>query len=307
VSKIFQIYRGIPASGKTTAALAQQAEKPEIIRVNRDDLRKAMFGLYWGASVDEGAVTTVQHEALRAAFATGRPVISDSTNLTNKHVVAQIKIALEAGYGYEYVDFPVTLDVALARDEQRDKPVGPRVIRDFHNRFVVDKESGLFRPGPVVEPLPTFTPYSPGMGLPPVILVDIDGTLANHEGVRNPYDTSRYHLDGIHYDVVDLARAYCEHWGVGMVIMSGRDAAFREVTEEWLLKGCSFRKGFDYIDLFMRPEGDRRNDAVVKDELFEKHIVGQYNVDFVLDDRDRVVSMWRAKGLRCFQVAEGNF
>ena len=33
----------------------------------------------------------------------------------------------------------------------------------------------------------------------------------------------------------------------------------------------------------------------------------QYDVEFVLDDRDRVVKMWRDRGLKVLQVAEGDF
>ena len=31
------------------------------------------------------------------------------------------------------------------------------------------------------------------------------------------------------------------------------------------------------------------------------------NVLFILDDRNGVVEMWRSLGLKCLQVAEGNF
>ena len=34
---------------------------------------------------------------------------------------------------------------------------------------------------------------------------------------------------------------------------------------------------------------------------------GNYNVKFVLDDRNRVVEMWRSLGLTCLQVADGDF
>ena len=57
----------------------------------------------------------------------------------------------------------------------------------------------------------------------------------------------------------------------------------------------------------MRSTGDHRNDAIVKQELYEQEIAGKYNVDFCVDDRDRVVDLWRSLGLTCFQVAEGWF
>jgi len=38
----------------------------------------------------------------------------------------------------------------------------------------------------------------------------------------------------------------------------------------------------------MRPQGDMRKDSIVKRELFDAHICDQYNVLFVLDDRDQL-------------------
>jgi hypothetical protein len=58
----------------------------------------------------------------------------------------------------------------------------------------------------------------------------------------------------------------------------------------------------------MRAEKDNRKDSIIKRELFDKHIRDKYHVDFVLDDRDQVVRMWRRElGLTCLQVNYGNF
>ena len=61
----------------------------------------------------------------------------------------------------------------------------------------------------------------------------------------------------------------------------------------------------------MRITGDGRNDTIVKKELYEENIKGNYEILFVLDDRNSekypVVGMWRELGLTCFQVADGNF
>ena len=57
----------------------------------------------------------------------------------------------------------------------------------------------------------------------------------------------------------------------------------------------------------MRQNSDRRPDDVIKAEIYETCIEPYYNVLYVFDDRDRVVKMWREKGLTCLQVAEGNF
>ena len=63
----------------------------------------------------------------------------------------------------------------------------------------------------------------------------------------------------------------------------------------------------DY-ELFMRPQGDSSKDATIKYELFEKHILGRYYVELVVDDRQQVVDMWRRQlGLTCVQVDYGDF
>jgi hypothetical protein len=47
------------------------------------------------------------------------------------------------------------------------------------------------------------------------------------------------------------------------------------------------------------------------DEILKKHMLDAFvdidDVFLVVDDRDKVVKMWRELGLNTFQVAEGNF
>lgn len=57
----------------------------------------------------------------------------------------------------------------------------------------------------------------------------------------------------------------------------------------------------------MRPEGNNEKDSIIKRRMFDEYIRGKYYVDFVLDDRNQVVEMWRNMGLTCLQVAEGDF
>ena len=54
-------------------------------------------------------------------------------------------------------------------------------------------------------------------------------------------------------------------------------------------------------------KGNRLDDKIVKECLYRTHVEPRFNVKFVLDDRNRVVDMWRSLGLKCLQVAEGNF
>jgi hypothetical protein len=56
----------------------------------------------------------------------------------------------------------------------------------------------------------------------------------------------------------------------------------------------------------MRKAGDYRQDAIVKAEWLEALPEDQRPV-LAFDDRQQVVDMWRAHGVRCCQVAPGDF
>ncbi len=94
--------------------------------------------------------------------------------------------------------------------------------------------------------------------------------------------------------------------GYKIVFFSGRDAVCRAHTISWLNTHFGWHES-DY-ELSMRPQNDNRKDAIIKQELFEQHILGRYYVEFVVDDRQQVVDMWRRTlGLTCIQVDYGDF
>ena len=92
--------------------------------------------------------------------------------------------------------------------------------------------------------------------------------------------------------------------GVTIIMMSGRSDECKDATKAWL-------RQYDvpYDDLFMRKAGDHRPDNIVKEQMLEK--VGQTydlsNIVAIFDDRQQVVDMYRSKGYKVFQVAEGKF
>lgn len=57
----------------------------------------------------------------------------------------------------------------------------------------------------------------------------------------------------------------------------------------------------------MREEGDTRNDSIIKAEIYDNIIEPHFNIIAIFDDRDRVVDMWRQKGLFTVQVNYGSF
>jgi hypothetical protein len=133
-------------------------------------------------------------------------------------------------------------------------------------------------------------------------MVDVDGTLALNTH-RNPYDWRAAGDDVPNLAAVTASQALATHPSIAaIIVISGREERARAVTAKWLKS-----KGVPYDLLLMRSNGDSRPDEVVKEELFRRHIEPSYHVIGVLDDRDRVVRMWRRLGLACFQVADGAF
>lgn len=141
-------------------------------------------------------------------------------------------------------------------------------------------------------------------------IVDIDNTIANNEHRikylhQTPKDWKAWHANSMsdtpYWEIIELLNMAVDN-GIKIVLCTGRDEFCREDTIEWLNIHNIY-----YDELFMRPEGDRRNDADVKRELLTQIRELGYNPVLVFEDRDRVVEMWREEGLRCLQVAPGNF
>jgi hypothetical protein len=144
-------------------------------------------------------------------------------------------------------------------------------------------------------------PYVPNKSLPPAWLVDVDGTLAIRDtgpGARSPYDWSRVGEDAPNMPVIRMVQGLAQT-GAYIVVVSGRDAVCARSTQAWLEENM-----VPVHALFLRKRGDTRDEAVVKSELLDLIATG-WQVLGVVDDRDQVVDMWRARGLTCAQVAPG--
>lgn len=142
-----------------------------------------------------------------------------------------------------------------------------------------------------------------------LLIVDIDGTVADmrkgEPGRRGPFEFDRIHEDDPHTEIIELVRILRASDQVIVVWLSGREEISRIDTQMWL---CAHDAALWGDLLVMRPTGDYRADEIVKWELFEKHIRPRYGDPWlILDDRNRVVRMWRDRGFRCLQVADGDF
>lgn len=94
--------------------------------------------------------------------------------------------------------------------------------------------------------------------------------------------------------------------GADVRVWSGRSSVVMNETLTWLHR--FFEVDADEVQLLMRCEGDYTPDEQLKAKwLDELNEYDRNRLVAVFDDRQKVVDMWRAKGVACFQVAPGEF
>lgn len=149
-----------------------------------------------------------------------------------------------------------------------------------------------------------------------VFIFDLDGTLAINFHRQHFLETKPRQWDAWNEACVDdtpnkplvwLLEKATAAVGVHAYIMTGRDEKQREVTREWLVQHASRDTAYA-VPLIMRPDGDHTEDTVLKaqwyDVIRQMHPTHEF---VVIEDRKRMVEMWRGLGLQCWQVAPGDF
>ena len=133
------------------------------------------------------------------------------------------------------------------------------------------------------------------------IICDIDGTLALRQD-RGPYEHEKSNTDSLCKEVKNLLDLHKSN-GYKIIIFTGRQLRFKDVTLKWLQTN---QVEYDIIEF--RKDDDNRMDAEVKFDMYNEFIKDIYDIEFVLDDRNQVVDMWRKElDLKCFQVNYGDF
>jgi len=285
------IMKGLPGSGKSTIAKQIIAENPETYkRINRDDLR-AMFDNGTTSQANEKFVKKVRDLLISKGLEEGKSLVIDDTNLseTNFRRISQLVGEYNKNHNQNVVvevkEMDTDIEVCIARDALREKPVGEKNIRKMRKTFSNDT--------------PEYCQQDPT--LPKAIICDLDGTLALMNG-RNPFDASTCDQDLINDPVSNLLKNY-KKLGYKILLVSGREDRYKEPTLRFL---ATHEIVFD--DLMMRKTKDSRKDSIIKTEIYNNEIKDKYFIEFVLDDRNQVVDTWRNDlKLPCFQVYYGDF
>ena len=137
------------------------------------------------------------------------------------------------------------------------------------------------------------------------IVVDLDGTLANidhrlHYVKREKPDWDAFYAacdkDTPNEWCLHLLQAFHESfYQYEVLIVSARRKSEQIKTMVWMR---SHNVRFDQIFL-LREDGNHEEDTVLKKRWLDRY--GKDRILFVVDDRQKVVDMWRAEGLVCLQ------
>ena len=137
------------------------------------------------------------------------------------------------------------------------------------------------------------------------VIFDLDGTLADithrlHHIAPPNKDWHAFHEgcinDAPKHNIIELFR--CMSAFHRTIVVSGRSDAVRKQTEDWLFLNAMWP-----MELIMRPAGDYTPDQELKRSwLRDGRLGNKDDILFCVDDRQRVVDMWREEGLTCLQV-----
>jgi hypothetical protein len=156
-----------------------------------------------------------------------------------------------------------------------------------------------------------------------MIIFDLDGTIADCEHRRHFVDwhKTNYSLplykwkpdwksfyeacdkDNPNYCVIKLLNQLLQD-DFDIQIWSGRCESVKSKTISWLKNYLDVDAWFYRDCLKMRPIGDSTPDDILKEKWLDEILAKGEKIEFVFDDRPKVVRMWRRKGIFIFNCCQ---
>ena len=262
---------GPAGSGKTTVTKSWvNWGRSDTVRFNRDSLRPMLFADVPWNNHNEDFVRKYEEEGVRMALAAGKDVVVDDTNCVARDRIRWERVARASRAKFCLCMMNTSFEECIKRNrvrgsayvpeeaikrqfgQLREVPVRPQGYDlDAENRAFLDRQ--MLRSGQLPLRLPDGK----------FVICDIDGTLADCEGVREPHDEEKVLLDACREPVAAWLRAlYPTH---NILMVSGRGENCSADTCDWL---ASVNVQFDHI--FMRPEGSGVSDHIVKQNILDE-------------------------------------
>lgn len=275
--------QGLPGSGKSQKAEELIASMGNAFRVNKDLLRTMLhFDNFTGRN--EGITQDTSKNIAINLLAGGWNVIIDDTNFNPRTIAMWQQVAEDCEAKFEIVKLDVPVEVCVMRDLDREKYVGGNIIKNMALQYEITDRS-------------------------PYVLCDIDGTIADitHRLQYAKGETKDWKkfFSLISEDTVrkDVAKILIGLYNQGntIIFVSARPDTYRQETLEWLDKN---HLSFAWT-LIMRKGNDKREDSIVKKQILETYFKDKSKIKCVIDDRPRVIKMWREEGLEVIDVGNG--
>lgn len=290
---------GISGSGKSTWC-REQSELGKAT-FSRDKIRELLFSYDEKGALEyhqhpehfhrEKAVTAFLFRCIREALAEGKDVVVDATHLKKEFLDSYNVFKVPVFHKIFTTDF----EDCVIRNNARNRVVPEDVLSRQKQQF--DSLIGTYE-------FRQLLPIHSNPLYPPCFILDLDGTAAlrgNAQGVRSPFDWMRVAEDAPNTFVLDLV-IWLQKMNYGkLIVCSGRDEICKDISMEWL-------KSFDVTTdiCYFRKHKDMRADWIVKEEMW-REIAQDWNIAFLIDDRQQVVQHARRLQLNVLDVAGNTF
>lgn len=332
----FVMTHGVPGCGKSTWANEQKANDPEnIVIVERDEIRLHLFGPDYSKGSPqkqkENQVNQIQEQLIKSFLSEGKTVIVSDTNLNGRVVSRLKKIAEERSAPVSVQSFDVPPEVCRKRNRERgarggrfvpDRVMDQMIEKSYangHLKRMILSRNGVFyveQHSPNAKKLADFNERlaveRPFLGKS-IVLVDVDGTLANnahcarrflHSGNRKDFAGFYRSISTspVNETVRDLANRMRDEDQLSLVVLTGReDSAVDELI--------SFveRSGLKASRLICKNAGDGRPDDEFKTAVLSKMKEEGLIPVHAFDDRESSVRTMEKHGIMVSRVETPTF
>lgn len=89
-----------------------------------------------------------------------------------------------------------------------------------------------------------------------------------------------------------------------IIFVTGRNEGVREITLDQIHSAFTMSPLLNGFELYMRTDGDWRQDIEIKKELYTKYVEPNYNIIAAFDDKSSVVDLWRSLGITTYHTGE---
>lgn len=278
---------GPPGAGKSTLANDMECNL-KYNRISQDKDGKAHLAFFDDAVLNEDNI------------------VVDRMGFNKQQRSRYLDIAKAHGYTTEIIvlheSYKTCLDRCLVRKDH------PTITEEKHARDALQTFFTKYE-RPTLDEADSVKFMYPSGFKSDILIVDLDGTLCNIDHrlhyVKNGNKDWKNFFKEILNDTpnkwcLDLVEKFNKQYSI--IFCSGRSDNERKTTEDWLNTHLTHS-----YELYMRNRQDYREDSIIKEIILDFEILTRYKPYFVIDDRQRVVDMWRKRGLVCLQCAPGDF